>query len=93
MSKDKTSRIQLLNEFDSAPDYALFDQITLAAVRSCSTHLLERDRWAGGGVPYRKIGRKVLYCKSDILDFLAKQKVYCSTSDTGSSQKSKSDSV
>jgi hypothetical protein len=81
MSMPKTSRIQLLNEFESAPLSTLFNQKIIAAVLSCSTQLLERNRWAGGGVPYLKIGRKVLYRKSDVLAFLKQQKVYQSTSD------------
>ncbi|VEG92510.1 helix-turn-helix domain-containing protein [Legionella spiritensis] len=83
MSKNNLSRLFLLNEFDSAPDSALFNQQTLAAVLSCSTQLLERNRWAGTGVPYIKIGRKVLYRKRDVLDFLQQQKIYRSTSDEG----------
>lgn len=89
MSTDKISRIQLLNEFDSAPNSALFNQQTLAALLDCSTHLLERNRWAGAGVPFLKIGRKVLYRKSDILEFLENQTVYRSTSATGRSKLSK----
>ncbi|QDP72029.1 helix-turn-helix domain-containing protein [Legionella israelensis] len=77
------SRLHLLNEFESAPDSALFNQLTLAAVLNCSTQLLERNRWAGEGVPYLKIGRKVLYRKSDVLGFLQQQKIYRSTSDQG----------
>lgn len=46
---------------------SLFTQHTLAAVLDCSTQLLERNRWEGKGVPYLKIGRKVLYRKSDVL--------------------------
>ncbi|HHF7366145.1 TPA: helix-turn-helix domain-containing protein [Legionella bozemanae] len=65
----KASRLHLLNEFESAPHSTLFNQQTIAAVLSCSTQLLERNRWAGG-VPYLKIGRKVLYRKSDVLHFL-----------------------
>ena len=80
------SRLHLLNEFESAPQSALFNQQTIAAVLSCSTQLLERNRWAGSGVPYLKIGRKVLYRKSDILNFLQQQKIYYSTSDEGQSQ-------
>ena len=38
----------------------LFNQNTLAAILDCSTQLLERNRWAGIGVPYIKIGGKVL---------------------------------
>jgi len=58
MPAQKPSRLHLLNEFESAPHSALFNQQTIAAVLSCSTQLLERNRWSGGGVPYLKIGRK-----------------------------------
>ncbi|STX37479.1 helix-turn-helix domain-containing protein [Legionella feeleii] len=83
MSKTKLNRLQLINEFESAPDSMLFNQNTLAAILDCSTQLLERNRWAGVGVPYIKIGGKVLYRKSDVLAFLQQQKIYQSTSDQG----------
>lgn len=83
MSIQKPTRLHLLNEFDSAPESALFNQQIIAAVLSCSTQLLERNRWAGTSVPYLKIGRKVLYRKSDVLGFLQQQKVYRSTCDEG----------
>ncbi|KTD63883.1 MerR family transcriptional regulator [Legionella spiritensis] len=73
---NKTSRIDLINEFEIAPQSTLFDQKTLAAVLDCSTHLLERNRWAGQGVPYIKIGRTVRYRKEDILTFLQQQRVH-----------------
>ena len=85
MSKSKLTRLQLINEFESAPGAMLFNQNTLAAVLDCSTQLLERNRWVGEGVPYIKIGRKVLYRKSDVLEFLQQQKFYRSTSDHGRS--------
>ncbi len=87
MPAQKIPRLYLLNEFESAPLSTLFNQQTIAAVLSCSTQLLERNRWAGSGVPYLKIGRKVLYRKSDVLDFLQQQKIYRSTSDEGQSAK------
>lgn len=83
MSIEKPSRLQLLNEFELAPESALFNQQTIAAVLSCSTQLLERNRWAGSGLPYIKLGRKVLYRKCDVLNFLQQQKIYRSTSDEG----------
>lgn len=85
MSKIKLNRLQLINEFESAPDSMLFNQNTLAAILNCSTQLLERNRWAGEGVSYLKIGGKVLYRKSDVLEFLQQQKIYRSTSDQGQS--------
>jgi hypothetical protein len=83
MSIQKPTRLHLLNEFDSAPESSLFNQQTIAAVLSCSTQLLERNRWAGTSVPYLKIGRKVLYRKSNVLSFLQQQRGYRSTSDEG----------
>ena len=85
MSTSKISRLQLINEFESAPDSTLFNQTTLAAILNCSTQLLERNRWAGEGVPYIKMGRKVLYRKSEVLNFLQQLKTYRSTSDQGQS--------
>jgi hypothetical protein len=64
MSMTKPTRVQLLNEFESAPNSTLFNQNTIAAVLNCSTQLLERNRWARAGILYIKIGRKVLYRKS-----------------------------
>lgn len=83
MSKEKLSRLDLLNEFDFAPESALFNQQTIAAVLSCSTQLLERNRWAGTGIPFLKLGRKVLYRKCDVQEFIQQQRVYRSTSDEG----------
>lgn len=83
MSTNKPSRLQLLNEFEAASNSTMFSQNTIAAVLNCSTQLLERNRWAGAGIPYIKIGRKVLYRKSEVMDFLQQQKIYHSTSDQG----------
>lgn len=76
MSKNNVSRLQLINQFESAPESTLFNQNTLAAVLDCSVQLLERNRWAGQGVPYLKIGRTVRYLKSDILNYLQQQCTY-----------------
>ena len=65
------SRIELILEFEAAPESALFDQKTVAAVKGCSTAKLERDRWAGTGIPFLKDGRRVLYLKGDVLADLA----------------------
>lgn len=63
-------RIDLLSNFEKAPETALFGQQTIAAVRDCSTATLERDRWAGNGIPFIKIGRAVKYRKSDVVAWL-----------------------
>lgn len=78
--KKKSSRIDLINEYGQAPDWALFSQETVAALRDCSLATLERDRWAGGGICYVKIGRLVRYRKSDIRAWLEKHQTVDSTS-------------
>ncbi|WP_333874798.1 helix-turn-helix transcriptional regulator [Methylobacter sp.] len=81
MSKVNTiSRIDLLNQFNAAPDDALFDQKTIAAVRDCSLATMERDRWAGTGIPFIKLGRSVKYRKADVLLWLDKHHPQQSTS-------------
>jgi hypothetical protein len=72
-------RLTLINEYESAPDTALFSQLTLAALRQCSIATIERDRWAGTGVPFIKIGRLVRYRKSDIHTRLNKHPLVQST--------------
>ncbi len=68
----KSNRLSLLEEFSIAPDTTWFRQTTVAAVRGCSLATVERDRWAGIGVPFVKCGRSVRYRKGDILLWLAK---------------------
>jgi hypothetical protein len=77
--RNSKSRLELLNEFELAPDSTLFPQQTLCAVLSCSPATAERNRWAGIGIPFFKIGRAVRYRKSDILKYLPEQKLYHST--------------
>jgi hypothetical protein len=75
------TRDKSLAEFYSAPDTSLFNQIIVAHVRDCSTATMERDRWAGGGIPFIKIGRAVKYRKADVLEWLAQYQPQNSTSD------------
>ena len=74
------NRVELITEFYASPMETLFDQKTPCALLSCSQALLERQRWIGNGIPFLKIGRTVRYCKSDILKYLAQQKLCNSTS-------------
>lgn len=62
------------------PDWVLFSQETVAAIRDCSLATLERDRWIGSGVPFVKIGRSVRYRKSDIHTWLESHHSIQSTS-------------
>lgn len=79
--KKTIDRLALINEYELAPDATLFSQQTLAAVLNCSLATLERDRWAGNGVPFVKLGRLVRYRKSDIQKWIANHELFQSTSE------------
>lgn len=74
------SRLELIKEYEQSPDWALFSQETIAAIRGCSLATMERDRWIGSGVPYMKIGRLVRYRKSDVQAWIDQHTVVNSTS-------------
>ena len=80
--KSQLSRIDRIQEYELAPDWVMFSQETVAAIRDCSLATLERDRWAGTGVPFIKMGRLVRYRKSDIRAWLEQHKPLNSTSAT-----------
>ncbi len=73
------SRVDLMREYEQAPDSALFSQDTVAALRGCSVALIERDHWAGTGVRFIKMGRLVRYRKQDIREWLASHIAFQST--------------
>ena len=77
--KIKISRIDLINEYEQAPDWALFSQETVAAIRDCSLATLERDRWAGNGIRFVKMGRLVRYRKAEIRAWLEMHQSVLST--------------
>ena len=51
----------------------LLNQKEVALIIRKSEAWLERQRWKGKGIPYRKIGRNVLYDESDVLAYLEAQ--------------------
>jgi hypothetical protein len=57
-------------EFWEAHPLALFPRKTVAQIRKCSVALLEREAWAGTGIPIVRDGRRTLYRKRDILNRL-----------------------
>jgi hypothetical protein len=64
-------RATILAAFYAAPDDALFDEKTIAAVRDCSLATMQRDRWAGTGIPFIKpTPRTVRYRKSTVNNWL-----------------------
>jgi len=77
--KPQQSRYTLIQEFEQSPEWTLFSQDTVAAIRDCSLATIERDRWAGIGIPFVKSGRLVRYRKSDIKAWLNQQPTLQST--------------
>jgi hypothetical protein len=74
------SRVELAREFaESHPD-ALVTTAMVAAYLNCSEAKLERDRWAGVGIPYIKIGRHVRYVKRVVVESVQRES-RASTSD------------
>jgi hypothetical protein len=76
------TRTKSLQDFYSAPDESLYGQTVIADVIDCSEAKLERDRWAGIGIKFIKIGRKVKYRKADVLDWLNQHQPQQSTSES-----------
>ena len=79
-SKISTSNPSNQNSFTSIP--RLFDQKEVAPLIHKSEAWLERKRWEGGGIPYRKIGRHVLYEESDVMAWMEKHRKQQSTSES-----------
>jgi|SRR5919106_1556347 hypothetical protein len=79
--KPRLARLTLLQEFDAAPLDALFTSPTVAAIRHCSVANIERERWRGTGIPFRRIGGSIRYCKRDILAWLSQYRAVRSTAE------------
>jgi len=61
------------SEFWGAPPEAQFPRETIAAVRHLTVQALEVEAMRGGGVPYRRLGRRAFYTKSDYLAWVEAQ--------------------
>lgn len=70
--KPEVDLAALYRLYDAAPDDALLDENVVAAVHGCSVAKLQRDRWAGTGLPFVRCGgRMVRYRKSTVRQALA----------------------
>lgn len=47
----------------------------------------ERKRWAGGGPKYRKLGNRIYYALSDLIEYFEKPTVRASTAEEASDEK------
>ena len=80
-TKIKKSDAELVEIFWAAALDAFFGQETIAPVTNKSLKTLECDRWRGIGIPYRKIGGRVLYQKRDVIHWLESHALVTSTSE------------
>lgn len=64
-------------QFMYAPADAEFEQEYIAISYGCSLSLLQSWRSHGGGPPFIKVGRTIVYTKKDVLDHFQKKKVTC----------------
>jgi hypothetical protein len=80
IQNDDSKENKIRKEFYEAPSKSLFNEKTIAIIMNCSNKLLQNKRWAGGGIPFKKIGGKVLYRKKDVIKYLTQQSIRESTS-------------
>ena len=79
--RQKKADAELVQIFWAAPQEAYFDQFTVAPVTGRSTKTLECDRWRGKGIPFRKVGGRILYKKGDVINWLESYARVTSTSE------------
>lgn len=81
IEKVKRSDTEWISIFWSSSMDALFNQEAIAPIINKSVKTLEADRWRGQGIPYRKCGGRVLYRKSDVINWIENHKLVTSTSE------------
>ena len=59
----------------------LLDEKTVAPLIGKSVAWLQRKRWEGGGIPYRKLGRHVRYSHADVMAWINQHPLQQSTSE------------
>jgi hypothetical protein len=72
---------ELVDIFWTSSLEAFFGQETIAPVTNRSIKTLECERWRGLGIPYRKVGGRVLYQKRDVINWLESHALITSTCD------------
>ena len=65
--RNSYKRVDLAHQFAALPDDGLANTAQTAAFLNCSEGKLERDRWAGCGIPFVQLGRSIRYKKSVVM--------------------------
>lgn len=73
MSKEnrETLRQRIANSVIPDDPRQNLDEYQAAKILGVSVHKLRRDRWAGGGIPFVKLGGSVRYRRMDIDSVIA----------------------
>lgn len=66
--------------WEAHPD-TFFGDPTISVVTGRSIKTLQCDRWRKSGIPFRKVGGRVLYKKSDVVTWLESHPLVHSTSE------------
>ncbi|AXY60228.1 MULTISPECIES: DNA-binding protein [Acinetobacter] len=75
--KSENEKQELLDQFIKAPDEQKFGQEIVALYLGCSTWTLARMRCDDSSLQYTKIGRRIAYKKSHVLEFEKSRTVTC----------------
>lgn len=65
-AKRPPARPELLSLFDASPPWARFTEKEAAEILRCSTAKLQRDRWAGTGLPFVREDGSIFYLQETI---------------------------
>lgn len=68
--KGKKTDEQLIRIFWEAHPDTLFSEKTIALIRNLSPFTIQKERWGKSGPKYIKVLGKILYKKSDIVEFI-----------------------
>jgi hypothetical protein len=74
MSKDKLldTSAAAARERETVPEADLMTAAEFARYRRCSPRTLDRERATGSGCPYVRLGARILYRRSDVDRYIAR---------------------
>lgn len=75
--KNHAEEAELVKIFWAAPMQALFGENTIAAVTQRSVRTLQQDRYSKIGIPFSKMLGRVIYKKSDIIEWIDLFAIHC----------------
>ena len=68
--KGKKTEQELIRIFWESHPESLFSEKTVALIRNLSPSTIQKERWGRKGPKYVKVEGKILYKKSDVIEFI-----------------------